>query len=376
MRAPHVAPARQLERVEDRAEQPVEVGERLHAVPPGERVVEFAIQHPVGEEIDEGVRLGVDVVAVEQHLGEIEHLGEAPDERLDVAHQIRVSAQGVEVDPVPLVRREVTHPLERPRRDAEALVAPQILVSQGSGLVEEAEVRPLHVETHRGDAALVLGEVLEDRGQEELDGARLGGKARHARQVQVRRFGTEQEIGVEVDRSLEPAGGVQAHGNPRRLRPGEIGIHAQRLRDVRVGRDEHARERHRLQRLLGHLAQHRRRPEPDFLPHRRALGRAYRIAFGADDVMQRRLEVGVGEPVGDDAVHHAPHSLFDFHDRADPDARLHRRPEMELVRRCGFELGRDDAADGRWPALVDHVPVRGRREPDAGRKSRGARLRR
>ena len=375
MRAPHVAPARQLERVEDRAEQPVEVGERLHAVPPGERVVEFAIQHPVGEEIDEGVRLGVDVVAVEQHFREVQHLGETPDERLHVADEVGVRAQRVEVDAVPLERREIAHALERPRLDAEALVAPPVLVVEVAWLIQEAEVRSLHVEAHGRDLALVRREVLEDGGEEELHRARLGGETGDPGEVQVRGFRAEQEIGVEVHGGLEPARRVEADGDAGGLRAREVRVHAQRLSDVGIGRDEDARQRHRLQRLLGHLPQYRRRPQPDLLAHRRALARAHRIPLGADDVVQRRREIGVGEPIGDDAIDDAL-AFFDAHDRADADARLDRRPEMELVRRGGFELGRDDAADGRRSGLVDHVPVRGRREPDAGRKSRGARLRR
>ena len=285
-------------------------------------------------------------------------------------------AQCVEVDPIPLERREVAHPLERARRDPEALVAAPVFVVQVAGLIEETEVRSLHVEAHGRHLALVLGEVLEDRAQQELHRARLGGEAGHPRQVQVRRFRTQQEVGVEIDRGLEPHRGVEADGDPGRLRAGEVRVHPQRLGHVRVGRDEDARQRYRLQRLLGHLPQHRRRPQPDFLAHRGTLGGAHRIAFGADHVVQRGLQIRVREPVRDHAVHDALRAFLDFDDRADPDARLDRRPEMELVRRSGFQLGRDHAADGGRPGFVDHVPVRGRREPDAGRKSRGARLRR
>ena len=44
----------------------------------------LAADHPLRQEIDEGVRLGVHVVPVEHHLGVLEHLAQAPDQRLGV----------------------------------------------------------------------------------------------------------------------------------------------------------------------------------------------------------------------------------------------------------------------------------------------------
>ena len=41
--------------------------------------------HALGEEIDEGVGLGVHVVAVEHDLGVVEHLAQAPHQRLVLA---------------------------------------------------------------------------------------------------------------------------------------------------------------------------------------------------------------------------------------------------------------------------------------------------
>jgi len=197
----------------------------------------------------------------------------------------------------------------------------------------------------------------------------------------VRGFRSEQEISVEIDRCLEPTRRVETHGNRGGLCPVQIGVHAERLRDVRVGRHVHATERHRLERLFGLLAQDGRGPQADLLPDRRTLGGPRGIAFGTHNVVQRGGQVGVGEAIRHDAVHDfsrfllpAPCSL-DAHDRPDPDGRLVRGPEVELVRRRGLLLGSDDATDG-WGlgrGLVDHVPVLGSREPGAGSRSRGAR---
>ena len=45
---------------------------------PAEPIVEIAPHHALGQEVDERVGLGVDVVPVQQHLGELQHFGRAP----------------------------------------------------------------------------------------------------------------------------------------------------------------------------------------------------------------------------------------------------------------------------------------------------------
>ena len=100
-------------------------------------------------------------------------------------------------------------------------------------------------------------EGLEDAAQQELHRAGLGGEARHAGDVQVRRLGAEQEIAVEIDRRLEPARRVHADRDARGALAREVGVHPQRERDVGVGGQPHRAKRHRLQRLLGDLAEHR-----------------------------------------------------------------------------------------------------------------------
>ena len=79
-----------------------------------------------------------------------------------------------------------------------------------SRLIEEAEVGTFHVEADRGDRALLLGEVREDRRQHPLDRARLRRESGNAGDVQVRRLGAEEEIGVEVDRRVGAAGAIHA----------------------------------------------------------------------------------------------------------------------------------------------------------------------
>src|SRR5207248_4404022 len=161
-----------------------------------------------------------------------------------------------------------------------------------------------------------------------------------------------EEIGIEVHRRLEPARRVEAYGNRRGLFPPEIRVHAQRLRHVDVAGDVHRPERDGLQRLLGPLTQYRRRPEADFLAYRRVLRGTRRITLRTDDIVERRGQVRIGEPIRHDAIYHLSRSLLpapcslDAHNRPDPDARLVRGPEVELVGRRRLLLRRDDATDG------------------------------
>ena len=213
-------------------------------------------------------------------------------------------------------------------------------------LVEEAEVGTLHVEADRGDGAAMRREGLEDAREQELDGAGLGGQARDAGDVEVRRLGAEQEVGIEQHRRLMAAQGVDTDRNAGRPLGAGVGVHAERQFHVGVGGEVHGTERHRLQRLLGDLAQHGGQEEAHLGAGRGLVRHHGRVAVGADDGVQRRRQVGVGHAVGDDAVHGAAR-MVDPHDRADPDRRLRRGPEVELVRGAGLELGGDDAADGR-----------------------------
>ena len=120
------------------------------------RVGEPLVEDVLLDEVDQRVGLGVDVVLVEQHLGVLEHLAQPPRERRDVVEQRLVAAQRVERHAVRLVRREVLHVLERlaaARRSCSYSARSRVV--DLARLVEEAEVGALHVEAHRGDAALL-----------------------------------------------------------------------------------------------------------------------------------------------------------------------------------------------------------------------------
>ena len=79
----------------------------------------------------------------------------------------------------------------------------------------------------------------------------------------MRRLGTEQEVAVEVDGRLQATGGVEPDRNAGGALAAGVGIHAEGEHDVGIAREPHRAERHRLERLLGHLAEHRGGEEPD-----------------------------------------------------------------------------------------------------------------
>jgi hypothetical protein len=173
----------------------------------------------------------------------------------------------------------------------------------------------------------------------------------------VRRFGSEEEIRIEVDRRLHRPRSVDADGNTS-VRSGlEIGVHAQRDGHVLVRRERDAPHRHRLQRLFGHLSQYVRRVQTDFGALRRRHCRVGRRAIVAENVVNRGLQVGVAESLDDHPVHATQlptHGRLTVHahDRADADRGIDRGPEMKLVRGVGSLLGRDDSAHhrGHWIA--------------------------
>src|ERR1051325_4501033 len=129
--------------------------------------------------------------------------------------------------------------------------------------------------------------------------------------------------------------------------------------------------RDRLQRLFRALPQHGRGPEPDLLSDRRMLGGLGRVALGPHHIVQRGGEVGVCEPIGHDSVDDAPRvpspEPLAPHYRPDPDARLVRGPEVELMWGRWLLLGGDDAADRESRVgPLDHEAVLGTREPGYG----------
>src|SRR5713101_9179763 len=106
-------------------------------------------------------------------------------------------AQRVEIDAIRFQRRVQLHPLEWLRRHREPVVAAAVFIAQVAGLIEKAEVRSLDVEAHGGDPAFVRREMGEDRREQEFNRAGLRGESRYARDVEMRRFGPDEKIGIE-----------------------------------------------------------------------------------------------------------------------------------------------------------------------------------
>ena len=218
----------------------------------------------------------------------------------------------------------------------------------GGRLVEETEVRPFDVEADGGDRPLRRREMGEDGGQQPLHRARLRRQSGHAGHRQVRCLRAEQEIGVDID------GAPRYHPSGRRRpesrcssRP-EISVHAKGTRHVLVIGQEDLTHGDRLRRLFGNLAKDCRRVEPDLRP---LSGRERDLARGTvvpQDVVQRRLKVGVAEALDHDAIDGRDLAVdgmraHDPHDRADADRCVECRPEVEFVRRVGSAFGRDHA---------------------------------
>ena len=143
-----------------------------------------------------------------------------------------------------------------------------------------------------------------------------------------------------------PAQRVDTYGNAGGSLGARVRVHAERQLHVGIGSEMHGTERHRLQRFLGHLTEDSGQEEAYLRASRGLTCHDGRIAFGANDGMQWRRQVGVGHAIGDDAIHGAP-GVIDAYDRTDPDLRLRRGPEVELVRGAGLEFRGHDAADGR-----------------------------
>ncbi len=191
--------------------------------------------------------------------------------------------------------------------------------------------------------------MREERREQPLDGARLRRQARDTGDVEVRGLGAEQELRVEVDGGVHPAGMVEPDRDPGVGAAGDVRIHAQRDGDIGVVGEEDAPHGHGLKRLFGDLPQHGRGVEAYLGAVGRRERRAVGLAIVPHHVDERRRDVGVAEALDHHPVHardlpvHGMRPL-DADDRADPDRRAERRPEVKLVRRIGIALGGDDAA--------------------------------
>jgi hypothetical protein len=100
-----------------------------------------------------------------------------------------------------------------------------------------------------------------------------------------------------------------------------------------------------LQRLLGNLPQHRRRVETDLRPLARRVTGHRRQTIVAEDVVQRRLEVGVAEALDDNSVDVRDLPVdrlraIDANDGTDSYGRIDRGPEMNSCGVLGFSRSR------------------------------------
>ena len=115
---------------------------------------------------------------------------------------------------------------------------------------------------------LLLGKVREQRSEQPFDRARLRRQSRNSGDVQVRRFGPEQKIRVEIDDGVGSTGAIDADRNSGVRAFLQIAVHPQRdLHVVLVG-EKDLPHRHRLERLFRNLPQHGGGVEPDLRPLR------------------------------------------------------------------------------------------------------------
>ena len=266
----------------------IEIGERLNAMYARKAgLLEILADHALPDEVDERVGLRVDVVFIQQHFGELQHLAQPPRERRHTVGERRVRAQRVQREAASRERREVAHVLKRCRRHTEHFVYLEIGRLELSRLIEEAEVRTLHIETDRRDGTAMRGKVREDGLQQPLDSAGFRSESRDTGNVQVRCFRPHQKVGVEEDRRTHAAGPIHADGDSRGRFAGDIPVHTQRHSDIGIVGEVHRAEWHGLQRFFGDMSQHRRGVQPYFSAIGVRQRPVLRTAIVSEHVVQR-----------------------------------------------------------------------------------------
>ena len=166
----------------------------------------------------------------------------------------------------------------------------------------------------------------------------------------MRRFRADEKIRVEIDGRLHRARAVHADGDGGRMLASQESIHVQRDGNIRIVGQKYLAQRNRLQGLRRNVAKHVRRVQPYLHAIRCRKHATARPAVMSEDVVQRRLQVGVAEPLCDyaeDVRDTGADGLgpIDPYDRADADRRTHRSPEVKFVRCVGLALGGNDATD-------------------------------
>ena len=129
--------------------------------------------------------------------------------------------------------------------------------------------------------------MREDRGQNPLDGARLGRQPRDASDVQVRGLGSNEKVRVEVDRRVRTARMVHPDRNAGARALGEITIHAQGDRHLPIVGKVDLAHRDWLERLVRQLTENGRAVEPDLRPLGGRVRRGRGAPIVADHVVQR-----------------------------------------------------------------------------------------
>jgi len=163
-------------------------------------------------------------------------------------------------------------------------------------------------------------------------------------------LGANEEIRVEVDRRVGSAGAIHTDRNSSAIPLAQIAVHTQSDGDILFGREKNLAHGHRLQRLVRDLAKHRGRVEADLRAIRRRVSGALGRAVVADDVVQRRHQIRIAEPLHDDPVDMGDRPIdrttIHSHDRPDPYGGCERRPEMKFVRGVRAALGGHHAPKG------------------------------
>src|SRR5688572_9162647 len=342
-----------LETAEQILEPVLEIGERLNPMVAREVTVllEHAVEDTLIDEVDQRIRFRVDVIAIEENLRVLQHLAQTPGERRHVVEQRLVRAKRVEREALCGVGSEVAHTLERLWRHSHFFIQLEVALVETPGLIDETEIRSLHVEADGGNRPLAVGEMREHRREQPLDRARFRRQSRHARDVEVRRLRPEQKFGVEIDRRIGRTRTVNADGNSCGRAFLEVSVHPQRYRNVFLLREVHFTHRHRLQRLIGDLAQYGCGIKPDLRTVCDCKPRICRRAVVTHYIVHRRLKVGIAESFYHDAVHARDLTVHgdgavNPHDGADSNRRLERGPEMKLVRRVRPPLRGNYSAEG------------------------------
>ncbi|GBC91186.1 hypothetical protein HRbin14_01945 [bacterium HR14] len=254
---------------------------------------------------------------------------------MHIVGQAGVRAERGEVHAVGFVGRVVLHLFKRLGFHAHEAVDFFIfgIEGVGGGLVQKEQVAAFHIEADDGDGA--VAHLLEDGVHEKLDGAGFGSQPAGACNIQVSCFGTDQEVGVEIDGGFETAVIVDSDRHAPLF--GDF-VDAQGNQHIRFGCQIDRADGHGLDGLFGFTAQHGGGVDADF----GAVGGRLRVGFAVrtEKIEHRADHIVIGVPFGHDSPHGASRRFH--HDQcADTDRAIGCCPEVELERGAGLAFGCD-----------------------------------